>query len=101
MRQMSMSFEQATARIAELRKIGPIGEAHAHCGNNRAELMRSEKAGCFYCCEIFGASFVDDWIDEDTTALCPKCRIDSVIGDAAGFPITDAAFLKAMNKVWF
>ena len=38
--------------------------------------------------------------NKEPTALCPYCHIDSVIGDAAGFPIIPK-FLKAMNKRWF
>ena len=99
---MSQSFEQATTRVAALKESGgPVGQAHPHCGNNRDELERSTKAGCFYCCEIYQASFIDEWIDDETTAMCPKCGIDSVIGDASGFPVTEKAFLKAMNEVWF
>ena len=33
-------------------------------------------------------------------ALCPSCGIDSVIGDASGFPITEE-FLVAMEARWF
>ncbi len=98
---MSQSFEHATARIAELKESGPVGQAHAHCSNNRDELARSVNAGCFYCCEIYEASVIDEWVDAETTAICPRCGIDSVIGDASGFLVTDKAFLKAMNEVWF
>jgi acetone carboxylase gamma subunit len=34
------------------------------------------------------------------TALCPECGIDSVIGDASGYPITEA-FLGKMKTFWF
>jgi len=33
--------------------------------------------------------------------MCPECGIDSVIGDASGFPIADEAFLKRMHSIWF
>jgi acetone carboxylase gamma subunit len=35
-----------------------------------------------------------------TTALCPYCGIDSVIGDKSGFPITKE-FLEKMYQHWF
>ena len=99
---MSGDYEDAVARINEFKRNGgAVGQAHAHCKNNRIELERSDSAGCFYCCEIFASDLVEDWIDEGTTAECPKCSIDSVIGDASGFPVTDKAFLKAMNEAWF
>lgn len=33
-------------------------------------------------------------------AMCPKCGIDSVIGDVSGFPI-EATFLAVMRDFWF
>lgn len=34
------------------------------------------------------------------TALCPKCGIDSVIGDGSGFAV-DQSMLVEMNALWF
>jgi acetone carboxylase gamma subunit len=34
------------------------------------------------------------------TAVCPRCGIDSVIGSAAGYPLT-REFLSAMEQYWF
>jgi hypothetical protein len=49
-------------------------------------------------------SLVSEWLDEvndvGTTAMCPRCGIDSVIGAASGFPIS-AEFLGAMRGYWF
>jgi hypothetical protein len=42
----------------------------------------------------------DNELDLGTTALCPYCGIDSVIGDTSGFLIT-REFLKQMNQHWF
>ena len=41
-----------------------------------------------------------EWIDDDNTALCPKCGIDSVIGTKSGYPITKE-FLGQMQAHWF
>jgi len=89
--------------LARLKAVGgPAIEAHTHSTNNRAELGRSEVAGCFYCCETFSPNTIDDWLSEGAgTAFCPRCSIDSVIGDASGYPAGDPEFLKEMNKVWF
>ena len=38
--------------------------------------------------------------DGDRTAMCAKCAIDSVLGDAGDFPV-DQEFLTAMNRFWF
>jgi len=66
--------------------------------------MASLVCGCFYCCAVFPPGGIDEWVDEQDgegqTALCPRCGIDSVIGDRAGFPITPE-FLGRMNEYWF
>ena len=78
-----------------------ILDAHCHCANHRDEVQRSNVAGCFYCCETFAPTEIDEWIDDGQCARCPRCGIDSVIGDASGFPIADKQFLKEMNGFWF
>jgi hypothetical protein len=81
-----------------------IVAAHRHSSNHRAELMASETCGCFYCLRIFHPREVQEWVDEvdgvGTTALCPHCGIDSVVGAQSGYPITKE-FLAAMNRHWF
>ena len=74
--------------------------AHAHSSKHRAEVVGSALCGCFHCCETFPPSEIDEWVDEvdgvGQTALCPKCGIDAVIGDRAGFDIS-RAFLEMMR----
>ncbi|MFC5334156.1 cytoplasmic protein [Mycobacterium branderi] len=88
-----------------------VREAHAHCGLNRGELTQSSVCGCFHCCSIFGPTQIRDWIDpapemakatgtQGRTARCPRCGIDSVIGDRSGYPITPD-FLAKMRTYWF
>jgi hypothetical protein len=79
--------------------------AHEHCTNNKRELENSKKCACFYCFEIYDPKeILEDkdamWADE-STAFCAKCGIDSVIGDASGFPIGDKIFIELMGFVWF
>jgi hypothetical protein len=68
--------------------------AHRHAIYHREEILASERCGCFYCGAIFLPSEVVDWTDAEelfdkgTTAICPKCGIDSVI-------------LKRMRIQWF
>ncbi len=79
-------------------------EAHKHCAMHRDEIEASDLCGCFYCKSIFQPSEIASWIDEldspRKTALCPRCGIDSVIGSASGFPITEE-FLWRMYRHWF
>lgn len=77
-----------------------IIEAHAYSIHNREDIEKSYYCGCFYCTKIFRPFQVNFWIDNSDTAVCPFCRIDSVIGDYSGYPVTEE-FLKAMKKRWF
>ena len=44
---------------------------------------------------------ITEWVEDDNgTALCPHCGIDSVIGESAGYPLA-REFLKKMNRCWF
>lgn len=79
----------------------PHVRAHQHSSRHRAELTASEWCGCFHCLAIYPPGDIQAWIDEgDGTALCPRCGIDSVLGDASGFPI-EAGFLRRMQQHWF
>lgn len=68
---------------------------------------RSTTFGCFFCLEVYPAVEVWEWIremkedQEFLTAMCPKCGIDAVIGDASGYPGADARFLERMKRHWF
>jgi hypothetical protein len=82
-----------------------IREAHKHCTKHRSEINASKSCGCFYCMAIFESREIREWTDQDEadvgqTALCPKCGIDSVIGDKAGFSMSED-FLKQMHHYWF
>lgn len=73
--------------------------AHKFSSNHRESILKSKVCGCFYCLEVFKPNEIVYWIDNDHTALCPKCRIDSVIADA-DLKI-DRQFLEEMQKHWF
>ena len=81
--------------------------AHKHSIYNRDEILRSGLCGCFYCGHVFTPDELDeemDWTDmyaEQATALCPKCMIDAVIGDASGYPVADGAFQNSMFEYFF
>ena len=82
-----------------------ITEAHNKSSNHRDEIELSETCGCFHCLAIFAPKNIDEWVDEDdqkigTTALCPRCGIDSVIGSKSGYPIEEV-FLRKMKKYYF
>jgi len=82
-----------------------LREAHDASLFNKEAIDKSARCGCFHCQQVFPTSEIkeDEWIEEHKgklTAMCPKCGIDSLIGDASGFELTES-FLYAMNNYWF
>ncbi len=75
--------------------------AHEACFCNKACIERSAWVGCFYCLRRQPASNIVEYVQDDQAALCPHCGIDSVIGDASGYPVGDHTFLREMNEQWF
>ncbi len=103
---MSKTPEQETAEIAaklerlKSRMPANVRAAHVRCSHNRDEILVSEICACFYCRASFAPAEIVDWIDHERTARCPRCGIDSVLGSAAGFPLTKE-FLDEMHRYWF
>jgi hypothetical protein len=77
-----------------------VADAHGHSIRHRAEIEASRSCGCFYCLRIYPREQIADWIRDEGTALCPHCGIDSVIGDASGYEVSEP-FLTEMHKAWF
>ena len=75
--------------------------------HHRELLTRSDRAGCFYCHQMFDPREISEWIDAQSvetlrkpTALCPRCGIDAVLPSAMPMPLT-AEFLAAMHGAGF
>jgi hypothetical protein len=77
-----------------------VVDAHAHSSRHRPEIERSVSCGCFYCMSIFPSETIKEWIDDESTARCPHCGIDSVLGNASGYEIS-LPFLRKMHMAWF
>ncbi|BAI83994.2 DUF4935 domain-containing protein [Bacillus subtilis subsp. natto] len=75
-------------------------QAHTFSIHNKTYLEKVNRCGCFHCLEIFSPDEIFEWIDNEDTALCPYCGIDSVIGESDVLHITEE-FLKGMRKRWF
>jgi len=74
--------------------------AHRFSSRHRKELEKDTVCGCFFCLKIFNPKKITEWCDNEDTALCPYCGIDSIIGESSGFPIT-RSFLERMHREWF
>lgn len=68
--------------------------AHEHAFRQREELEHSDGCACFYCFKTFAPAEITTWVDDNKTAICPHCGMDSVIGSASGFPLTKVALRK-------
>jgi len=79
--------------------------AHKHSIYNQNEIMKSELCGCFTCLRTFRPDEIYNWVDEDnpegSTAMCPFCYVDAVIGSKSGFLVDDPDFLEEMYLHWF
>ena len=77
---------------------------HSVTKNKSKQIQCSTNCGCFYCKSIYSANEVKEWCDNDgrgdKTALCPKCGIDSVLGDATFVELTPK-LLELMNMMFF
>ena len=74
--------------------------ASFHATSNREELTRSEVCGCYHCLELFFPEEIAEYVDEEQTALCPHCGVDSVVGSASGLPM-DRDFLLRVRRRFF
>jgi hypothetical protein len=60
---------------------------------NRDHMTAGTACGCFYCEAVFTADEIREWVDDELTALCPRCGIDSVLPG-----VTDAATLHDLHE---
>ncbi|WP_286428364.1 cytoplasmic protein [Acinetobacter towneri] len=80
--------------------MSKISEIYHYSSQHRALLQQSECCGCFCCLETFAYSEIEDWCDDEQTAICPHCGIDAVLGSALVEALTPE-LLKAMHQAYF
>ena len=67
---------------------------------NRQSLQNDDNCGCYFCLEIYKAHEIEEYCDEEVTAICPHCSVDAVIGEGSGYVITNE-FLRSMRGYAF
>lgn len=76
-----------------------IEELSRYSSRNKVYIDASDNCACYFCLAKFDPKEIKEWIDNGETALCPKCKIDSVVGDSVvGL---DSEFLKKSSLHWF
>lgn len=68
---------------------------------DRQALVASKHVGCYACGSLYQASAILDYVNCDTTALCPLCGIDAVIPLAAITPANRQAYLDHLYEHFF
>lgn len=100
---MNSASPPALLRVAWSRTVdNPLPDhirAHERSNQHRAEVLASALCGCFNCLATFPPERIREWVDEDETALCPECGLDTVLGTGSGYPITPD-FLREMQAYW-
>jgi hypothetical protein len=103
---LSVTVEQleeiAAVAVCADRKDAPQRELyriHKSSTNNKYSVQNSGICGCFYCKKVFHGDAVTEWIEREKTALCPFCKIDSVIGALDYYPSVE--LLNKMNDFFF
>ncbi len=66
---------------------------------NKTKVERSKNCGCFYCGHMFPGSTVTEYTDSGQTALCPHCKVDTVLAGDAGLVVCED-ILKKVNDFW-
>ncbi|AIE83748.1 hypothetical protein [Fimbriimonas ginsengisoli] len=75
-----------------------LSALHRRSSHHRYEVEKSVECGCFHCLAIYPPEEIVEWIDQDQTALCPRCKIDSVIGFDSPVSVD---LLGQMRDYWF
>lgn len=97
-------YENSKATLEKVNKVikeqeeTELKNIHKHSINNKIELETAEKCICIYCNAEFTYNKIKDWIDNNTTALCPCCGLDTVIDKSL---IKDKKQLENLYKKYF
>ena len=77
-------------------KANPYKTLWNLCTHNRELLEQENNASCFYCFQVYSPETITTWTDEQQTAICPECSIDSVLpGEFSQI------LLSKMHAEWF
>lgn len=73
-----------------------IEEATSMAWKNKSKIKEGMICSCYYCLSKYDGSEIAEYVDNEQTAVCPKCSIDSVIPEDV-----DEEILMEINKRWF
>lgn len=67
---------------------------------NKSALAFVNECACYHCVKIFSTREIKEWTDEDNTAICPYCQVDSVL-PVQTLDDKDLQVLSKIHKYWF
>jgi hypothetical protein len=76
-----------------------LHKLHKKSTRHRSVRSKSKICGCFYCFKELSFGQMVRWIDNNETALCPYCGVDSVLGFETS--TANQALLRDMHEEWF
>lgn len=63
---------------------------------NASKIKKDTICSCYCCCSTYTGENIQEYIDNERTALCPVCGIDAVIPEKI-----EEEKLEEMYKFWF
>ena len=77
-----------------------IKKAPMYAFKNKEAVMASQTCGCYGCLNIIQVKDIEFWTDDDETALCPKCTLDTLLAESLNIPLDKDTLSKIRNQ-WF
>lgn len=84
-----------------MHQAADLDQVHAFSRNNRHAVLASRRCGCFSCEAVFYAWEVTDFTENDFSAVCPWCEIDSVLPDQLDGVTLSTELLRSMRTRYF
>lgn len=53
----------------------------------RSQVEEAARVGCYYCCRVFDAIYVDEFLSEPERAICPYCGVDALLIESSEWPM--------------
>ena len=67
---------------------------------NKDAILSSKTCGCYNCLNVIQVEDIEFWTDDDETALCPKCTLDTLLAESLEIPLDKESLSKIRNH-WF
>lgn len=77
-----------------------VKRLHAYSSNNKDLIEKSEYCYCFFCKKKIESNQIVRYLENEDTALCPYCGVDSIIPDCVDVVIDDKT-IDNMYNYWF